>query len=308
MDTLSDLYSSGLFDVKYRAFLETISQLRPELHRYCSRMMGSVIDGEDVVQDALFVAYRSLDQYDETRALKPWLFQIAHNRCIDFLRKRGTREEVEAEETPPLSDSLRTEVPSHLDLGHAIEQLVTHLPPKERACVLLKDVFDYSILEIADLVGSTPGGVKAALNRGRTKLASLSAPEPTSKNDQHIADPELSELLRLYVEGFNQRDWKGLRELISADAQLLFADGYAGRLKDSTYFSKYESAPFKWKMVIGKVDGEPVVIILSHDTERGWTPKSLVRLKLEDHRIVRITDYLWCSWLLSAAKSVIISN
>jgi len=302
MDT-QDLYSTGLFDTKYRAFLETVSRLRPELHRYCARMTGSVMDGEDVVQDALFVAYRRLDQYDETRSLKPWLFQIAHNRCIDFLRKRGTREEVEveAEETSVISES-------SLDLGHAVERMVIHLPPKERACVLLKDVFDYSILEIADLVGSTAGGVKAALNRGRTKLASLPASEPTSENDKHVVDPELSELLRLYVEGFNQRDWKGLRELISADAQLLFADGYAGRLKDSTYFSKYESAPFKWKMVIGKVDGEPVIITMSHDAERGWTPKSLVRLKLENHRIVQIADFLWCSWLLPAAKSVILSE
>ena len=83
---------AGKFDARYRAFLETISQLRPQLHRYCSRMTGSITDGEDVVQDALFRAYRSLDTFDDSRPLVPWLFRIAHNQCIDFHRRRGVRE------------------------------------------------------------------------------------------------------------------------------------------------------------------------------------------------------------------------
>src|SRR5258705_1531730 len=87
---------SGPFEARYRAFLETITTLRPSLHRYCSRMLGSVLDGEDVVQDALFEAYRKLEQYDESRPLRPWLFRIAHNRCIDFLRRRGVRADAEA--------------------------------------------------------------------------------------------------------------------------------------------------------------------------------------------------------------------
>src|ERR1700687_80469 len=96
MDNPRDMEASGPFEARYLAFLETITQLRPRLHRYCSRMTGSVLDGEDVVQDALFEAYRKLDQDDDSRPLGPWLFRIAHNRCIDFLRKRGTRDEAEA--------------------------------------------------------------------------------------------------------------------------------------------------------------------------------------------------------------------
>jgi RNA polymerase sigma-70 factor, ECF subfamily len=86
---------SGPVEARYLAFLETISSLRPSLHRYCARMTGSVMDGEDVVQEALFEAYRNLDKFDESRPLKPWLFRIAHNRCIDFLRRRGVRDEAE---------------------------------------------------------------------------------------------------------------------------------------------------------------------------------------------------------------------
>src|SRR5438105_10131187 len=84
---------SGPFEARYLAFLETIATLRPSLHRYCARMTGSVMDGEDVVQESLFEAYRKLDKFDDSRPLKPWLFRIAHNRCIDFLRQRGVRDE-----------------------------------------------------------------------------------------------------------------------------------------------------------------------------------------------------------------------
>lgn len=95
MDAPADIEGSGPFDARYLAFLETISQLRPRLHRYCSRMTGSVMDGEDLVQESLFQAYRKLETFDDARPLAPWLFRIAHNRCIDFLRRRGVREEAE---------------------------------------------------------------------------------------------------------------------------------------------------------------------------------------------------------------------
>src|SRR3954467_1153632 len=91
----------GAFDARYLAFLETITTLRPSLHRYCSRMTGSVMDGEDVVQDALFQAYRKLDTFDDDRPLGPWLFRIAHNRCIVFLRRREVRQEAEAPALEP---------------------------------------------------------------------------------------------------------------------------------------------------------------------------------------------------------------
>src|SRR5216117_2977517 len=92
---------SGPVDARYLAFLETISSLRPSLHRYCARMTGSVMDGEDVVQEALFQAYRKLDTFDDSRPLGPWLFRIAHNRCLDHLRRREVREQAETAALEP---------------------------------------------------------------------------------------------------------------------------------------------------------------------------------------------------------------
>jgi RNA polymerase sigma-70 factor (ECF subfamily) len=291
----------GNFDARYLAFLETIAQLRPRLHRYCARMTGSVLDGEDVVQDALFEAYRKLDKYDESRPLAPWLFRIAHNRCIDLLRRRGVRAEAEAAVMGP--DSVLPVEPSGMGLGRAVEHLVATLPPVERACVLLKDVFDDSLEEIAEIVGSSVGGVKAALHRGRSKLTTRPAPSTAS----HPANPELAALLRLYVERFNRRDWDGLRQLISADARLRVADRFAGRVGGAPYFGNYERWSVPWRMAVGEVDGVPMVIRLQKDADE-WTPVGAVRLEWDGSSVMRIADYGHCPWVLKAAASVVVGT
>src|SRR5262249_6390420 len=155
----------------------------------------------------------------------------------------------------------------------------------ERACVLLKDVFDYSLEEIAELVDSTVGGVKAALHRGRSRLAALPERE-TSTRAMSDADEWI---LHLYVDRFNRRAWDGVRELIAADARLRVADRFAGPLATSPYFSRYEEFPFPWRLAVGEVDGQPQVILLQQ--EGGvWTPQWLVRLDITDGRITRIAD------------------
>jgi RNA polymerase sigma-70 factor (ECF subfamily) len=288
----------GTFDARYLAFLETITHLRPSLHRYCSRMTGSVFDGEDVVQDTLFHAYRKLDTFDDSRPLEPWLFRIAHNQCISFLRRQRAR--LKTQSATAVEDLIKPEVPFGSSLNQAIERLILNLPPKERACVLLKDVLDCSLQEIAETVGSTVGGVKAALKRGRSKLESLNKQSASSR----LPNVKEKELLRLYVERFNQHDWDAVRELISDDAQLRVCDRFAGRLTESPYFGQYERTTVQWHLMVGEVDGEPAIIITRRRPD-GLMAQSFVRLILEDQKIARIVDYSHCPWILSAASSVI---
>ena len=188
--------------------------------------------------------------------------------------------------------------PSSLGIGFALEHLVLTLPPKERACVLLKDVFDYTLEEIAEMVDSTIGGVKAALNRARSRLSSSSPrPKPARR-----ASPELRRVMQLYVERFNRRDWDGVRQLISADARLNVADAFAGKLADAPYFSNWGRWSLPWRLAVGEVDGESAVVILRRGPT--WTPYSMVRLHLTEDHIDRIVDYAHCPWVIEAAASV----
>jgi RNA polymerase sigma-70 factor (ECF subfamily) len=194
---------------------------------------------------------------------------------------------------------------------------VLTLPPKERACVLLKDVFDYSLEEIAELVDSTVGGVKAALSRGRSKLSRLNGHQPkafaeqarraaTGPTARAKAEQDLR-VLQLYVERFNHRDWDGLRELIADDARLRVADRFIGRVTESPYFHNYARFNVPWRMAVGAVEGEPAVIVLHREADR-WIPASLVRIDLTDGRIARIADYSHCPWVLPASHSLEVSE
>jgi RNA polymerase sigma-70 factor (ECF subfamily) len=305
MEIPVDSGAPGVFEARYLAFLETVRDLRPKLHRYCARMTGSVLDGEDVVQDALFHAYRKLDTFEDGHRLEPWLFRIAHNQCIDFLRRRRVRQGAEAEAVA--EDFVEPIEATGDGVQRAIEHVVLALPPKERACVLLKDVFDYSLEEIADLVDSTVGGVKAALSRGRSKLVKLT-PAASPAASWHRASERTGEkqLLELYVDRFNRRDWDGLRELIAQDARVRVADRFAGLLADSPYFGRYDRLTTPWRVTLGVVDGERVALALRRD--RGaWIPDAIMRIDRAGGHIVGVSDYKHCPWVLTAARSVVVS-
>ena len=167
--------------------------------------------------------------------------------------------------------------------------------------MLLKDVFDYSLEEIAELVDSTVGGVKAALNRGRSKLASLNERSAAPRGPT----PRNQEILRLYVERFNRQDWDGLRELISADARLLVADRYAGSFADGGYLDVYSRMRVMWRLALGEVDGEPAIVLLNF-RDGAWGIEGVIRVELgTDGQIQRIADYQHCPWLLTAGSILV---
>jgi RNA polymerase sigma-70 factor (ECF subfamily) len=184
--------------------------------------------------------------------------------------------------------------PSTLGIGKAVEHLVASLPPKERACVLLITRFE----EIAELVDTTVGGVKAALNRGRTKLASSPVASPSAQS----ASPELVRIIQLYVDRFNRRDWDGVRELISADARPGVADRFAGKFADAPYFFNY-SCSWPWKLAAGEVDGEPVVVIRRRGADT-WMSYSVMCVNVTGQKIERIADCIHCPWVIPVAASV----
>ena len=288
-------------DQTRKLFLAAVKDVRPKLHRFCTRMCGSVLDGEDLVQEALAHAFYSLSSLKDTSRLEPWLFRIAHHKCVDFLRRdRRQREDT----VPYFEDDVPVSAPDDGDFAEepvtdALVALVGELPPMERACVLLKDVLGYRLTEIAAVVDSTLGGVKAALHRGRAKLRAVHRTPPRIELDREQRD-----LLEAYLDCFNRCDWDALRRLIAADARLEVVGVVEGSLVDfgSTYFSNYGALPGEWRFSLARVDGEPMLVYWRKDGEN-WRPLTAARLWWRDNKVVRIRDYGHVAYLLKHSRT-----
>jgi len=279
-------------------FLTAIGELRPKLHRFCTRMCGSVLDGEDIVQETLAQAFYNFPTLKDQSRFEPWLFRIAHHNCVDLVRQ----ERRQREDTVPYEEEHEPESASERDLdgepiGETLAALVGALPPKERASVLLKDVLEHRLAEVAEVVDSTIGGVKAALHRGRAKLRTLqAAPSQAELGRQQ------RKLLEAYVECFNRRDWDALRHLIQADAKLEVVDAFVGKLEDSGYFVIYAALPWEWKLSLARVDGEPVIALWKR-VGADWRPHAAIKLWWQGGKVVRIKDYSHVEYLLRYAHT-----
>ncbi|MEO8337698.1 MAG: sigma-70 family RNA polymerase sigma factor, partial [bacterium] len=300
----SDLQAS-LQETRKR-FLALVDTMRPTLHRFCSRMCGSVLDGEDVVQETLAQAFYYLPSLKDDNRLEPWLFRIAHHKCVDFLR----RERRQREDTVPYEDAHAPVVSPDDDavddepVSDALVAMVGALPPKERACVLLKDVLGYPLSEVARIIDSTVGGTKSALHRGRAKLREIQQLPTRAELDR-----EQRRLLVAYVECFNDRDWEGLRRLIRSDA-ILEIVGAASDSADNlvtTYFGNYTSLPWEWKFTVALVDGEHLVVHWKRDAG-AWRAHTAVRLWWSDGLIVRIRDYVHIDYLLADTLTTVLPS
>jgi RNA polymerase sigma-70 factor, ECF subfamily len=155
----------------WHRFLDTYEPLRPELYRYCRHLTRSPWDAEDLAQDALTRAFVTLGQLGEAPANpRAWLFRVASNLWIDRVRRRHPEEPLHGE----LASASAAEP---IAAREAAGTLLGQLSPQERAAVVLKDVFELSLDEVAQVLSTTAGSVKTALHRGRGKLVEAS-PEP----------------------------------------------------------------------------------------------------------------------------------
>ena len=267
-------------------FLSLVDGVRPELHRYCARLTGSVIEGEDIVQDTLAKAFYALSQTPEVPALRPWLFRIAHNTAIDFLKSHGRKY------TEP-SDELDTIVafedrPDPAVVRAALAQFLA-LPLLQRSAVILKDVLGHSLEETAETMGTTVMAVKAALVRGRAKLIELRSNEE--------APVATREELERYATLFNARDWDGVRALVGDDCRLDLVSRSRRRGKEvGMYFGNYEKADVSVR--VGRLDGE---LVLAAYVAKAPTPTYFILLEWRDGRVSNIRDFRYVSYIAKEA-------
>jgi RNA polymerase sigma-70 factor (ECF subfamily) len=185
----------------WRSFVEQCEPLRPELYRYCRYLAGSPWEAEDLVQDALMRSFVTIGcMHQEIRSPRAWLLRVASNLWLN--RVRGARELLrEAPEAAADDDGAADPRATREAAG----SLIGRLAPQERAAVVLKDVFGLSLEETAEALSTTVGAVKAALHRGRGKLAE---PEPT-----HEAVP-VPAVLDAFCAAFNARDLDRVTSLL----------------------------------------------------------------------------------------------
>jgi len=278
-----------------REFLALVENLRPDLHRYCARMTGSIMDGEDVVQDTLARAYYSLADLESVALLRPWLFRIAHNRALDFLRGQEYRRNEPIEIAEQIEGDPALEPDEALAREQAVRAAMSSflaLAPAQRACVIMKDVLDYSLEEIAGLLDLTVPAVKAALFRGRTYLQSLS-------NARDAAPPKPSAALSRYAALFNAHDWDGVRALLVEDVRLdVVARQKLSGAAVRRYFTNYEQAT-DWYLVPAWLDGREVLAVFaSADADR---VRYLIEVIFAAGRVAAIRDYRHVPYIASEA-------
>ena len=282
--------------------LALAGELRPELHRYCARLMGSVIEGEDVVQDTFARALVALDELQEAPPLRAWLFRIAHNRALDLLRSRAIRAADPIEAAHEVADPESPDPVEVLMRREAVDTAVSRfveLATVQRSVVILKDVLDQSLEEIAATLGFTVNAVKGHLARGRARLKVINAQAPARS-----ASRPPSPAVARYVALFNRHDWDGLRAMLADDVRLI-QSSYplrSGAADVGMFFGIYaSSAPVR--VAPAWLDGREVIAVWEDPQE--VKPSYLMWLEWTNGRISFIRDYRYVRYVADDAELVL---
>lgn len=234
---MNDVVTSAAFESQLEAY-------RPELTGYCYRMLGSPFEAEDAVQDTFVRAWRGFDKFEGRSTLRSWLYRIATNVCLNLLASAQLRVRPmdlgpagsghathPGEPRPdqiwvgPIPDSRvlpeaadpATMVAQRESIRLAFVAALQHLPPRQRAVLILRDVLAWSAQEVADLLGTSVPGVNSALQRARATIAATD----TAAEVHKPLDDGQKELLTRYVKAFEEYDIEALTTLLHEDATLL---------------------------------------------------------------------------------------
>jgi RNA polymerase sigma-70 factor (ECF subfamily) len=272
------------------AFGELVEPHRRELHVHCYRILGSVADAEDALQDTLVSAWQALPRYEERASLRTWLYRIATNRCLSMLRSASRRPEAslpEGVEPPaptrlgeivwlePYPDVMLDETFANPEARYEAKEAISLafvtalqlLPPRQRAVLVLRDVLSYSAREVAGMLDATEMAVNSALKRARATLAEemprkdAPAPQPGSREEQ--------ELLSRLTEAFESRDVRGLVSLMTEDAWLRMPPvplEYQGRELAGRFFEVVAfRAGRRYRLVPTRANGQPAFGVYLYD-------------------------------------------
>lgn len=260
---------------------------RKELLAHCYRMIASVDEAEDLVQETYLRAWRSYSSFEGRSSLRVWLYRIATNACLTALEQRGRRalpsglgapgadptgpaSPTEVAWVDPLPDSLvfpdpETVVTTRESLRLALIAALQHLAPRQRAVLILREVLAFPAAEVAVMLDTTVAAVKSTLQRARARLDEA-APDRSSVIEP--TDPKARALLDTYIEGFEKADVAALERALRADAAIELvgtSTWFSGRVTCLQLLEQAVGSPGDWRMIGTTANGQPAAVAYVRD-------------------------------------------
>jgi RNA polymerase sigma-70 factor (ECF subfamily) len=307
-----------------RAFAQLVEGQRGRLHAHCYRMMGSVSDADDALQETLINAWRGIARFDERSALSSWLYRIATNACLNAIKARKRR-------ALPLQTGFRSDDPGDAAGPPVLEQVwiepypddapspvaasdpearygdreslelafvaaLQLLAPNQRAALILFEVLGFSADEVAATLGTTRASVNSALQRAR-KLLDEQRPERSQQAVIRSLDDEaLRALTARYVQAMEAADVDGLVGMLQADATWSMPPQpawFQGRDAIAAFLTTGPFEYFRWRLEPMRLNGQPAFACWSWDEGRGaWAAHAFNVLELAETGVAGVTSFL----------------
>jgi RNA polymerase sigma-70 factor, ECF subfamily len=286
-------------------FEAAVAPFRGELHAYCYRMLGSVHDADDALQEALLRAWRGLDRFEGRSSLRSWLYRIATNASLDLIERRPKRVlPIEAEEESlwlePYPDAVDASYEQRESVELAFVAAVQHLPGTQRAALLLRDVLGFRAAEVASLLDTSVDAVNSALARARRELRERTPERSQQETLQALGDDEVRALVERYTQALESGDVERIVALLSEDATWSMPplpEYYRG-LAEIRGFLHEGPTTRRWRHAPARANGQLAVGGYMWDGER-FAPYVIDVLTLDGLRITAITAFIDASLFAS---------
>jgi RNA polymerase sigma-70 factor (ECF subfamily) len=306
----------------YRALVEAH---RGELHAHCYRMLGSVHDAEDALQETLLRAWRGLPRFEGRSSLRSWLYTIATNTCLNVIARRPKRvlpvdygpaadphggpgepllESVWVEPYPDEQIGVRDGLAgpeARYELRESVElafvAALQHLPPNQRAVLILREVLGFSARETADSLDTTVASVNSALQRARKTVEERLPEQSQQATLRALGDEGLREVVDAYVDAWQRGDVDAVVEMLTEDASFAMPPlktWFGGRDGISVFLARWPlSGQWRWRPLQVRANGQPALAFYSWDTnEESYLPFALNVLTLRGTRISDVTAFI----------------
>jgi RNA polymerase sigma-70 factor, ECF subfamily len=298
------------------AFGRLVEPYQRELHAHCYRMLGSYADAEDALQEALIRAWRGLSRFEGRSSLRSWLYQIATNACLRLIERRPKRV-LPIDYAPaadprdglaaPVREPVWLEPYPDADLGTRYEQregvelafiaALQHLPARQRAVLILRDVLGFSAKETADVLEATPVSVDSALQRAHKTVSERLPSQSQQQTLRLLGEDELSQLVERYVDAWERNDVDAVVSMLAEDARMTMPplpSWYSGRDQIAAFLRGSTLSEIKrWRMIPTAANGQPAFAgYLWDERTDAFMPYCLYVLTLRERDIEEITAFL----------------